>query len=121
MATLGTLLYTWMHGEQVGTDEFGNRYYQAKNPDEKLHNRRRRWVVFKGKPDSTTVPAEWHAWLHHTSAEPLTEAAATSRDWQQPHRPNLTGTVAAYRPKGHDLAGGQRAHATGDYEPWVPE
>ena len=41
--------------------------------------------------------------------------------WQQEHQPNLTGTAAAYRPPGHELEGGRRARATGDYEAWTPE
>ena len=41
--------------------------------------------------------------------------------WQKDHLPNLTGTVYAYHPQGSLLRGGQRAPATGDYEPWQPE
>ncbi len=119
MATIGTLIYTWLNGELVGTDEFGNRYYRAKSGE--FYGRQRRWVVYHGSPEASKVPPEWHAWLHHTSSEPLTEAAAQARPWQKPHQPNMTGTPMAYRPKGHDLKGGERAHATGDYEPWVPE
>ena len=33
---------------------------------------------------------------------------------------NLTGTAAAYRPKGSQLSWGQRPAATGDYVPWTP-
>ena len=51
----------------------------------------------------------------------LTDEAAKSRPWQKPHQQNMTGTINAYRPKGHDFRGGQRAHATGDYEAWSPE
>ena len=28
--TLGTKLFTWLRGELVGTDQFGNRYYRDK-------------------------------------------------------------------------------------------
>jgi NADH:ubiquinone oxidoreductase subunit len=28
--TLGTRLLTWLRGELVGTDSFGNRYYREK-------------------------------------------------------------------------------------------
>jgi len=119
MLSIGTLLYTWFNGEQVGTDEFGNRYYQAKS--DTLHGRQRRWVIYKGKIEASRVPPEWHAWLHHFTEEPLTEAAAKAPGWQQPHQPNMTGTAQAYRPPGHDFKGGQRSAATGDYEPWAPE
>lgn len=119
MATIGTLVYTWMNGELVGTDEFGNRYYRAKR--DSIHGRQRRWVIYKGKPEASKVPGEWHAWLHHTTDEPLTELAAQNRSWQKAHEANPTGSADAYRPQGHDLRGGHRAAATGDYEAWVPE
>ena len=32
----------------------------------------------------------------------------------------MTGTPLAYHPPGSVLRGGQRAPATGDYEPWTP-
>jgi NADH:ubiquinone oxidoreductase subunit len=115
---IGTLIYTWIHGTLVGTDEFGNRYYRARR--DTLHGRERRWVLFKDKPEASRVPPEWHAWLHHTTAAPLSEQAAESRLWQKEHLPNQTGTVGAYRPRGHAYRGGKRAAATGDYEPWTP-
>ncbi len=121
MPTIGTLIYTWLCGERVGTDAFGNRYYRSRRASHKRHGRERRWVVYKGIDEASKVPPEWHAWLHHISAAPLTDVAAKARPWQKPHLPNLTGTPYAYRPKGHDLRGGKRAHATGDYEPWTPE
>jgi NADH:ubiquinone oxidoreductase subunit len=116
---IGTLLYTWLNGEFVGTDEFGNRYYRDRRHTR--HGRERRWVLYEGEVEASRVPAEWHAWLHHTADEPLTESAAQAKPWQKTHVPNPTGTSDAYRPRGHDLRGGRRAAATGDYEPWAPE
>ncbi len=116
--TIGTRLYTLFNGELVGTDEFGNRYYRHKKA--MLHGDERRWVFYKGARDPSTVPAEWHAWLHHTTKTPLTENAAQAESWQKPHQANLTGSSGAYRPKGHDLKGGRRAVSGGDYQPWVP-
>ena len=116
---IGTLLYTWINGQLVGTDEFGNRYYRHKGAS--LHGRERRWVLYKGGKEASKVPPEWHAWLHHTAPEPLTESATQARPWQKEHAPNMTGTAMAYRPAGHDFKGGARAHATGDYEPWTPQ
>ena len=86
---IGTLLHTWIHGKLVGTDEFGNRYY--KNKGGSLYGRERRWVLYKGRKEASKVPPEWHSWLHHTSAEPLTESATRARPWQKEHVPNLTG------------------------------
>ena len=42
------------------------------------------------------------------------------RDWQKPHLPNLTGSPAAYRPKGSILSGKHRPQVTGDYDAWTP-
>lgn len=112
---LGTLLNTWLHGRKVGTDQHGNRYFESKK--QKQGVRPRRWVLFKGDLEASKVPPEWHAWLHYTTEAPITRPM---RDWQKDHVPNLTGTVHAYLPPGHDQRGGQRDRATGDYEPWTP-
>jgi NADH:ubiquinone oxidoreductase subunit len=123
MSTIGTLIYTWLCGERVGSDAQGNRYYRSRSKwlRRKGRERERRWVVYKGIDEASKVPPEWHAWLHHISEVPLTASAGKVRPWQKPHLPNLTGTPYAYRPKGHELRGGQRPHATGDYEPWIPD
>lgn len=115
--SFGTRVFTWLRGEHVGTDEFGNRYYLDKRT--KGQPRERRWVLYKGIPEASKVPPEWHAWLHRTVV-PAPVSRAPQRAWQKPHEPNLTGTDHAYRPPGHVLKGGVRAPATGDYEPWVP-
>ena len=114
---IGTWLFTLMKGAAVGTDSFGNRYYQERKARRGL--RRRRWVIYKGSVEASRVPPEWHAWLHYNLAEPPLDPRPP-RPWQKPHIPNLTGTPQAYRPPGHDYEGGQRARATGDYEPWRP-
>lgn len=116
---IGTLIYTWFNGELVGTDEFGNRYYRAAKKTR--WGREQRWCLFKGVRDSSKVPPEWHAWLHHTVDQPLTHLSTETKSWQKEHQPNLTGTAAAYRPAGHAYQGGHRARATGDYEAWTPE
>jgi len=116
---IGTMIYTWLNGVLVGTDQFGNRYYRARKG--KLYGRERRWVLYRGDVEASRVPPEWHAWLHHTTSEPLSEEAAESKPWQKEHLANQTGTAGAYRPQGHAYRGGERAAATGDYEPWIPE
>jgi NADH:ubiquinone oxidoreductase subunit len=111
MANIGTRLHTLLYGSLLGEDAFGNRYYQNKKNG-------RRWVLYKGVPEASKVPPEWHAWLHYTADVPLTQ---TPRQyWQKPHIPNLSGTRYAFRPLGHFLQGGHRAKATGDYQAWVP-
>ena len=115
----GTVIYTWLMGARVGADAFGNRYYRGKG--RRLQGRERRWVLYKGDAEASKIPPEWHAWLHHTSDQPLSEKAAQPRPWQKEHVPNLTGTAAAYRPRGHDYRGGRRAPSSGDYQAWRPE
>jgi NADH:ubiquinone oxidoreductase subunit len=114
--TLGTQLFTWWRGEHVGDDDAGNRYFRDKKRPAK--GRERRWVLYSGEVEASRVPPEWHAWLHHTTAE--VPGGRAKRPWQKEHRPNRTGTAEAYRPPGHVLAGGTRQPATGDYEPWRP-
>ena len=117
MTTAITRLITKLRGEGVGTDEFGNQYYQ----DRKVapNGRRKRWVVYEGDDEASKVPPEWNAWLHYTIDD--IPDGSRNQDWQKPHSPNLTGTPEAYRPVGHTLRGGKRASATGDYEAGKPE
>jgi NADH:ubiquinone oxidoreductase subunit len=114
--TIGTRLFTWLHGQSVGRDAAGNVYYQERTPRD--GGRSRRWVIYAGVADASKVPPEWHAWLHFTTDAPLSELGR--KPWQKPHLPNLTGTPGGYRPAGHDYSGGVRAAATGDYEAWTP-
>jgi len=122
--SLGTRLYTWLRGEQVGQDRFGNRYYREKGGGY-VHKdslrRERRWVIYSGEAEASRVPPEGHAWLHHTLREPPPPEGVKTYAWQREHQPNMTGTSQAYRPPGHTLAGGRRAAGTGDYEAWRPE
>lgn len=114
-------VFTWTAGgKRIGRDEEGNTYYQAKpRPG---YKRPRRWVMYKGAPDASKVPPEWHGWLHYqTDAIPSNDTAAPRRKWQKPHEPNKTGTSEAYRPPGHVLSGGKRDDVTGDYEAWTPQ
>lgn len=106
-------------GKMVGEDQLGNKYYTAK--PRKGYKRERRWVMYKGAPEASNVPPEWHGWLHHQSdVIPSEKEESYRREWQAPHKPNMTGTNAAYRPPGHILEGGKRETATGDYEAWKP-
>lgn len=106
-------------GQKIGVDQFGNTYYEA--PARKGYMRPRRWVIYKGAPDSSKVPPEWHGWLHYqTNTVPSAEGESYRRPWQKSHTPNMTGTNLAYRPEGSMLASGKREKATGDYEAWIP-
>lgn len=119
MATIGTKIFTWLHGRQLGADESGNRYFEARKPGD--DGRKRRWVIYSGADEPSTVPATWHGWLHHTTDKLPTVQERQRLPWQKPHQPNLTGTAQRYLPPGHLAKGGQRsASASGDYLPWNP-
>ncbi|MBL8630863.1 MAG: NADH:ubiquinone oxidoreductase subunit NDUFA12 [Rhodospirillaceae bacterium] len=115
--SIGTWLYTKFYGEKVGQDDYGNVYYRRPK-SLRAGIREERWVIYQGEPEASKVPAEWHAWLHHTTDAPI---EAPTRPWYKPHQPNLTGTAYAYAPPGADNKGGQRAKASGDYVAWTPE
>lgn len=115
---LGTWLLTKLRGELVGTDSLGNRYYR--DPKARRGNREKRWVVYNGEVEASRVPPEWHMWLHHTTDTVPSAETSRRKPWQKPHQPNLSGTVNAYLPPGHALAGGRTPRGTDDYEPWRP-
>src|ERR1700749_3667522 len=92
-ATYGTLMTTWFSGQKVGTDQYGNRYYQTRDG-------KRRWVLYAGTVEASRVPPDWHGWIHHTFKEPPTVDALKTQSWEAGHRPNMTGTDGAYRPEG---------------------
>jgi NADH:ubiquinone oxidoreductase subunit len=120
LSQIGTLLQTSLCGEEVGHDQFGNRYYRArgKAPNaDKGGVREKRWVMYKGEPEASKVPPEWHIWLHHTANASLPDGAR--QKWQKPHIENMTGTPDAWMPPA--LEGKARPKATGDYEAWKPE
>ena len=114
-ATIGTRIMTWWKGEMVGEDEFGNRYYTDKKA-------LRRWVIYRGRPEASAVPADWHGWLHKTVPHPpIGEHRPETPSFGLAHEPNQTGTAQAYRPQGSMAESGRRPAATGDYEAWKPE
>ena len=114
-----SLITLFTGAKLVGRDDGGNKYYRGNA--RKGYKRERRWVMYKGAPEASKVPPEWHGWLHYqTDAVPAADTPSFRRPWQKPHTPNRTGTVEAYRPPGHVLSGGKRAKASGDYAAWTP-
>ena len=110
------LFLTRLTSRKVGQDSVGNTYYESKRA-EPIYNRHRRTVALARGLDSSIVPPEWHAWLHHLTDAPL---PGPKYPWQKPHQPNMTGTIHAWRPKGHEYEGGRRRVTGGDYEAWTP-
>jgi NADH:ubiquinone oxidoreductase subunit len=119
--TLNTQLWTWLYGEKVGEDEKGNIYYRTKGGKiDPALGFERRWVIYHGYAEASTIPPSWHGWMHHTVDTPPTEENYKPRAWQKPHKSNLTGTPGAYRPSGSTMVQGRRPKATGDYKAWKP-
>ena len=112
----GLVLHTWRAGRHAGSDAQGNQYYESRAG---APGRARRWVVYAGPPEASAIGPDWYGWLGFSTNAPLTDTGR--RAWQKPHEPNLTGTLAGYRPSGHDYKGGQRQANSSDYEAWTPE
>lgn len=110
--TLNTQIFTWRKGQRVGDDAQGNVFYR--NSDDS-----RRWVIYNGEAEASRVDPDWHGWLHRTWDTPPTEAPLPRKEWEQPHAPNLTGSVLAYAPKGSIRK--DAPVRRGDYEAWSPE
>jgi len=114
---IGTRLFTLFRGRKVGTDEFGNVYYEQRRTPK--GERQRRWVLYRGVAEPSKVPPHWHGWLHHTLPAPL--PAIKQYRWQKEHLPNLTGTQGRHLPAGHIEKTGARAKSSADYQPWTPQ
>ena len=114
-ATLGTSLFTRLHGAEVGQDELGNVYFEHKK------NSRHRWVIYSGVNDGSFVPPGWQAWLKNTIEDVPDKSLPPQRRFHKPASANLTGTMAAFRPDGALGSGKVRPASTGDYQPWTPD
>ena len=115
--TAGTRFYTWRFGKRVGEDEFGNVYYEGGMSSYGLQ---KRWVIYNGYAEASSIPPGWHGWMHHRTDVPPSKEDYVAKDWQIGHRPNLTGSPQAYRPPGSLAAAGERPQVTGDYDAWTP-
>ncbi|KAL2020564.1 hypothetical protein VTK56DRAFT_8152 [Thermocarpiscus australiensis] len=87
-------------GVLVGTDKFGNKYYE--NKDELPL--RTRWVDYaKHDYDAAHIEPLWHAWISYAVDTPPhqdpVKAASDARPWApKDHVPNNTFGRTAYRP-----------------------
>lgn len=125
-------LFTWWNGvspggwfdikrrsAHVGTDDYGNRYFEDRKSS--VEGRNRRFVIYDGLAEPSKVPAEWHGWLHYTTDQIPTQRNTMRKEWETDHSPNMTGTIFAYRPKGSLKEGGERRDTVADYEAWTPD
>lgn len=109
--------HLWRNAKKVGEDEYGNIYYQGGHDSE---GRPRRYIVYADISEPSLIPAGWHGWMHHKTDSLPANSGYVIREWQKPHRPNLTGTASAYRPKGSLFNTGERPRVSGDYDAWSP-
>lgn len=111
----GTTIFSRRNGRESGRDSAGNVYFRHKQDPS------RRWVIYNGDNDASRVPPEWQLWLRGTIDDVPEKSLPPVRRFQQPPTPNMTGTIAAFRPDGALGSGKIRPASTGDYEPWIPE
>jgi NADH:ubiquinone oxidoreductase subunit len=118
--TWGTRFFTWRKGELVGTDAAGNHYYRAPSAIPRSIAERR-WVVYNGYSEASSIPPGWHGWIHHRVDKVPSAQDGVDWEWQKPHQANLTGSAAAYRPPGSIVGHAKPAAPAPDYQPWRPE
>jgi len=113
--TWGTWLFTKRFGIFVGRDADNNQYYE--NAD-----KTRRWVIYSNYSDASSVPPDWHAWLHKMVNTAPSIEAFHEKPWEKPHKSNPTGTENAYYPPSSLLNSKtpKRRKSSGDYEAWTP-
>jgi NADH dehydrogenase (ubiquinone) 1 alpha subcomplex subunit 12 len=85
-------------GRLVGTDDFGNRYFE----DNETGYTRKRWVIYKDMStyNPTSVPPEWHGWLNY-----INDFDPVSHNFKKPVYAieayvTKTGQLDCYKPKG---------------------
>ena len=88
--TFSTRLKTILFGKLIGSDEYGNKYYQSKKG--------KRWVIYANEIDASKIPVEWYSWIHFMPNKIENIHELEKYDWQKPHQPNMTGTESAYYP-----------------------
>jgi len=87
--TFGTYLKTLFYGKFVGTDEYGNKYYQSKSNE--------RWVIYSNKVEATKITSDWFLWMHHT-IDKIPDNQSNKYLWQKNHLENQTGTGNSFKP-----------------------
>ncbi|ORX38572.1 NADH ubiquinone oxidoreductase subunit NDUFA12-domain-containing protein [Kockovaella imperatae] len=87
------------YGRLVGSDQFGNRFYENLDASQEIPGRHR-WVDFKQSVENASqIPPEWHSWLNHIRKDPPTEdpiVQASTPPWKTEYHENLTGTRGRY-------------------------
>ena len=87
--TFGTFLKTLFFGKFVGSDDYGNKYYQNKQNE--------RWVIYANNIEATKITSEWYLWIHHT-IDKIPNKEENKYAWQKKHLENQTGTDKSFKP-----------------------
>lgn len=66
MSWIDKFFITFFH-KKVGEDEFLNQYYESSDVD--YLGRPKRFVIYRNVNESTEIPPNWHAWLHHLACD----------------------------------------------------
>lgn len=115
-----TILVHGPTGKLVGSDHLGNHYYER---TEDTQYGRHRWVVYKDKRavhyNASSVPAEWHGWLHYINDEPPTLVAPHYPVFHVPHTPSKTMSDERYLPKGSWVKASEKRNWK-KFEAWSP-
>ena len=106
--TLGTFLYTTFFGKFVGSDEFGNKYYQNKKG--------KRWVIYKGEINASKITSDWFSLIHHTTNVIPSEKITEKYSWQKSHKDNKTCSTESYKPNKIS----KKSKDFKKYEAWKP-
>ena len=80
--------------KKIGVDRYGNKYYEKISHKGK----NKRYVIYNGIVDASTIPPEWHSWLHKIIKTTPDQIKFHDFNWQKKHKKNLTGTKEAYKP-----------------------
>ena len=88
--TFGTFLKTLFFGKYVGSDEYGNKYYQSKQKE--------RWIIYSNNIEATKITSDWYLWMHHTVDKIPDIKKNMKYSWQKKHLENQTGTINSYKP-----------------------
>ena len=87
--TFGTFLKTLFFGKYVGSDKYGNKYYQSKKNE--------RWIVYANNIEATKITSDWFLWIHHTT-DKIPDSKEIKYSWQKEHLENQTGTSNSFKP-----------------------
>ena len=88
-----------VNGTLMGTDEFGNEYYEDVDAQ---HSGRKRWVEYASSTmDPSEVAPYWHGWLHYMSDQVPTAEMIRGPKYKKFHHENKTGTIEAYHPSSY--------------------